>query len=320
MIDDKSDPFPPYAADRPTSYDAAASVAKDAGQLRELVFAKIHESGAGGMTCDEIEIESQLTHQTASARVNELMRAGRIVDSGRKRPTRSSRQAIVWTVVDAPMPTSLEQENPRQSILFQAKVIDAWGEEGLAPLRSRCQSCTKCVLAKKRTNVVFGEGNADRPPICFVGEGPGGTEDETGKPFVGPAGKMLDKILGAMRVPRDQVYICNAVACRPPENRKPEKKELDACNEFLVGQLRAVRPQAIVTLGASATSALFGGKSEITKLRGKWLDWEGIPVMPTYHPSYLVRNQHAAEFIELKKHVWADMQQVLRKIGRTVPT
>lgn len=287
---------------------------------RDAILGKIHDSGAGGLTSDELEMELGLGYQVTHAILHQLKTAGRIVDSGRWRPTRSSRPAIVWVSATVPPPTSLEQEHPNQSILFQAKVIDAWGEEGLAPLRTRCSSCRKCVLAKTRTNAVFGEGNADQPPICFVGEGPGGTEDETGRPFVGPAGKMLDKILTAMHVTRDQVYICNAVACRPPDNRKPEKKELDACNEFLVGQLRAVRPQSIVTLGASATSSLFGGKSEITKLRGKWVEWEGIPVMPTYHPSYLVRSQHSAEFVELKKQVWSDMQQVLRKIGRTVPT
>jgi DNA polymerase len=178
--------------------------------------------------------------------------------------------------------------------------------------------CNRCDLAKTRNKVVFGEGNVNEPPVAFVGEAPGGTEDDVGRPFVGPAGKFLDRIILAMKFDRQQIYVCNAVNCRPPDNRKPEKRELEACFEYLVGQIRAIRPKTIVCLGGSAVAAFFGGKPEITKMRGKWLEWEGVPVMPTYHPSYLKRNENSLEFVELKKQVWSDMQQVLHKLGRAV--
>ena len=198
--------------------------------------------------------------------------------------------------------------------MFLSSVIDPSGEEGLAPLRKRCSNCTKCDLSKTRTNVVFGEGNCEQPDICFVGEAPGHNEDEQGAPFVGRSGEMLTKIIEAMRYRRDEVYVCNAVACRPPGNRPPEKHELASCNEFLLGQIRAVRPKVIVALGASAVASMTGSKKVIRDLRGKWLEWEGIPVMPTYHPSSLIKQQ--ADGKEMKKFVWADMQMVLTKLGR----
>lgn len=260
-----------------------------------------------------------MRHQTASARIRELVQKGRVVDSTRRRPTRSGRLAIVW--IEAEDSTSQAVPSTGGGVeaasLFSKSVLDPVGEEGLAGLRRRCLSCTKCVLSKSRNKVVFGEGNVDKPPIAFVGEGPGGTEDDVGRPFVGPAGKFLDKIINAMKLKREDVYICNAVNCRPPGNRKPEKQELEACFEYLVGQLRAVRPKVIVALGGSAVAAFFGGKPEITKLRGKWQEWEGIPVMPTYHPSYLKRNENNPEYVELKKQVWSDMQQVLHKLGHS---
>ena len=581
----------PYVVGSDTSEAAARSMVEDAGQLREFVFSNISKSRGAGMTCDEVEQETSMRHQTASARIRELAQKGRIVDSTRRRPTRSGRMAIVW--IEAQDSTSTVVASTAGGVeaasLFPESVLDPRGEEGLAGLRRRCESCTKCVLSKSRNKVVFGEGNVNEPPICFVGEGPGGTEDDVGRPFVGPAGRFLDRIILAMKLKREQVYICNAVSCfvggtivdaasihrgyrrwyegplvhvvtgrhelsgtpnhpvltrrgwvalnelhegddlvsgvpvkdrvvarqpdidrapavfeelyeslassgvrqwaagrkvdfhgdgcrseveiirtqrelsferhaslldkklqlflelaadlsrfgeslgaglqtlryglqtsgpaaygvmgsggeltspfwsellmakahrfatrsyrdtlldksstksaladavlfgkgldtfagdvsfekivkvrrtdfsghvfnletgsgwytangiivsncRPPDNRKPEKQELDACFEYLVGQLRAVRPKIIVALGGSAVAAFFGGKPEISKLRGKWQEWEGIPVMPTYHPSYLKRNESSPEFIELKKQVWSDMQQVLHKLGRS---
>jgi len=306
----------PFVQGSDTSQAAAESIAADAGQLREYVFSLIFESQAGGKTCDEIEAISNMRHQTASARVRELALANRIIDSGRRRATRSGRLAIVWVHAEdstvKPEPTTQVAVNG--SVLF----TDPVGEDGLGGLRRRCLSCNRCVLSKTRNKVVFGEGNANKPPICFVGEAPGGTEDDVGRPFVGAAGKFLDKIFLAMKITRDEVYVCNAVACRPPDNRPPTKQEMDSCHEYLVGQIRAVRPKILVALGGSAVAAFFGGKPEITKMRGKWLEWEGIPVMPTFHPSYLKRMERAGGplFVDAKKQVWSDMQQVLHKLGR----
>ena len=310
----KKPPTAPYVKGSDTSKAAASNIAEGAGQLREFIFSTISRSGAGGMTCDEVEVETEMKHQTASARIRELAQKNRIIDSKRRRPTRSGCMAVVW--VETPPEVPPDPMQP-QSVLFPQAVIDSVSTEGLNGLRRRCLECVKCDLALTRNKAVFGEGNADSPPICFVGEGPGGTEDDTGRPFVGPAGRFLDKVIAAMKYRREDVYICNAVNCRPPENRKPEKRELDACFEYLVGQLRAVRPKTIVALGGSAVAAFFGGKPEISKMRGKWLEWEGIPVMPTFHPSYLIRNQSSPDFVELKKLMWSDMQQVLHKLGRS---
>ena len=306
----------PFVRGSDTSEAAAASI--DGEHLREFVFSFIQKAGAGGMTCDEVEVAAQMSHQTTSARINELARRGFILDSTRRRPTRSSRMAIVWI----PVPGSATVPGMQgQSALFGKAEIDPVGEEGLSGLRRRCLSCRKCDLSKTRNKAVFGEGNVNQPLVCFVGEAPGGTEDDTGRPFVGRAGQFLDRVIHAMKFKREEVYVCNAVACRPPGNRKPEKQELDACFEYLVGQLRAIRPRIIVALGGTAVSAFFGGKPEITKIRGKWMEWEGTPLMPTFHPSYLLRRSRDPaterpfpDFVDLKKAMWSDMQQVLQKV------
>lgn len=157
--------------------------------------------------------------------------------------------------------------------------------------------------------MVFGVGNAVRPKVLFVGEGPGADEDVQGEPFIGKAGKLLDGMLGAMGLSRDQVYICNVVGCRPPENRKPKDDEIEACREFLNGQIRAVRPAAIVVLGATAVQALLKTKKGIGSMREKWHDWEGIPLRATYHPAYLLRDRSK------KREAWMDLQAVMAKVG-----
>lgn len=157
--------------------------------------------------------------------------------------------------------------------------------------------------------MVFGEGNVDRPVIAFVGEGPGANEDQSGKPFVGRSGKLLDKMLLAMGLERDKIYICNVVGCRPPENRKPEQGEMDACREFLVGQLRAVRPLTIITMGATASQALLSSSKSVGNLRESWHEWESIPVRVTFHPAYLLRNPEA------KGAAWSDLKAVMARLG-----
>jgi len=164
--------------------------------------------------------------------------------------------------------------------------------------------CTRCPLSHKRQNIVFGEGNG-AAELMFIGEGPGEVEDKTGRPFVGPAGELLDKIIGAMNLTRSEVYISNIVKCRPPGNRDPEPEEIAACLPFLKRQIEIINPKIIVTLGAPATHTILQNTSPISRLRGRFARYRGIPVMPTYHPSYLLRNPAS------KRETWADMRKVM---------
>jgi DNA polymerase len=178
----------------------------------------------------------------------------------------------------------------------------------LESVREEMGECTRCKLHKGRTNLVFGVGNPDAR-LMFVGEAPGEDEDKKGEPFVGKAGQLLTKMIEAMGLRREDVYICNTVKCRPPNNRNPEPDELASCEPFLKGQLAAVRPEAIVTLGKFAAQALLRDETPISRLRGNWREYEGIPVMPTFHPAYLLRSPQE------KGKVWDDLQQVMKKLG-----
>lgn len=203
-----------------------------------------------------------------------------------------------------------------QPSLFVSNIMSPTGEDGLLPLRKKCLDCSRCELAKERKNIVFGEGNPNCPDVCFVGEAPGAQEDEEARPFVGRAGQFLMRIIKAMGYERSDIYLCNAVACRPPLNRTPEKIEIDACEEYLAGQIRAVRPKAIVALGGSAARALMGGKKKISEIRGKWFFYNEIPLMPTLHPSAVIRAEREANFSDIKRLVWGDMQLVLARLGK----
>ncbi len=183
----------------------------------------------------------------------------------------------------------------------------------LAVLANEVSGCTKCGLHARRKQTVFARGNGSAR-LCFVGEGPGADEDEQGFPFVGKAGQLLDKMIEAMGFSRDEVYVCNIVKCRPPDNRKPEPGEIAACAPYLAEQLALIDPEVIVALGATAVEGLFGATGGITKMRGRWKLYKGIAVMPTFHPAYLLRNPAA------KREVWSDLQAVLRQMGREVPS
>jgi DNA polymerase len=183
------------------------------------------------------------------------------------------------------------------------------------------QSCTLCSLSQSRTQTVFGEGdpNAD---LVFVGEGPGAEEDRTGRPFVGRAGELLTKMISAMGLTREQVFICNMVKCRPPGNRNPAPEEVQACWGYLVRQLQIIRPKAIVTLGNPATKGLLNTTTGITRLRGRWQKLpaigpglEGIPVMPTFHPAYVLRQYTP----ENRRKVWSDLQAVMEHLNLPLP-
>lgn len=189
------------------------------------------------------------------------------------------------------------------------------GLHGLAVIyEDHAVGCTKCGLAAERKNIVFGTGQPETPLIAFVGEAPGAEEDETGYPFVGQAGKLLSKMVGAMGLSREeQTYILNTVLCRPPKNRAPLPEELAACEPRMVSQLRMVRPKTIVCLGTTAAHALLKTKTPVGKLRGLWHEWEGIPVRVTYHPAYLLRDP------KQKLPAWEDLKTVLEKLGLPVP-
>jgi len=158
----------------------------------------------------------------------------------------------------------------------------------LAEIREEIGDCTRCKLHQQRTNVVFGVGDPGAR-LMFVGEGPGAEEDARGEPFVGRAGKKLDEMILAIGLSRGEVYIANIVKCRPPKNRDPERDEIETCSPFLEKQIEAIGPKVIVTLGAPATKTLLGTRIGITKLRGEWHSFRGVPVMPTFHPAYLLR-------------------------------
>jgi DNA polymerase len=174
----------------------------------------------------------------------------------------------------------------------------------LPEVRDRLGDCTRCPLSAGRHSIVFGDGNPDAE-ILFIGEGPGAEEDKRGLPFVGRAGELLTRMIErGMGIPRSEVYICNIVKCRPPGNREPLANEIAACRPFLDDQIDAVAPKVIVTLGRPATGVLLGRDVSITRLRGVWQDYRGTPVMPTFHPAFILRQYTE----ENRRLVWQDLQ------------
>jgi uracil-DNA glycosylase family 4 len=184
--------------------------------------------------------------------------------------------------------------------------------DALLAARHELGECRRCKLAKGRTTLVFGVGNP-RAEILFVGEGPGADEDLQGEPFVGRAGQLLTKMIEAMGFSRDEVYIANVVKCRPPNNRDPEPDEIAACEPFLKAQIAAVQPKVIVALGRFAVQTLLRDPTPITRQRGAWRDYEGVRLMPTFHPAYLLRNPPE------KAKAWEDLKAVVKELGRSLP-
>ncbi len=180
--------------------------------------------------------------------------------------------------------------------------------ETLADIRADLGDCQRCRLCQKRTNIVFGTGAHDAK-ILFAGEAPGEAEDIQGEPFVGEAGQLLTKIINAMGFTRNDVYICNVLKCRPPGNRNPHQDEILTCSPFMLRQVRAIRPEAIIALGTFASQTLLQSKEPISKMRGNFHDYHGIPLMPTFHPAFLLRSP------ERKRDVWNDIQLVMKKLG-----
>ena len=203
----------------------------------------------------------------------------------------------------APLPIVAAASEPS---LFE--LLERVEGDTLPRIREDIGDCTRCRLHKGRTKIVYGTGNP-KAELVFVGEGPGHDEDIQGEPFVGRAGKLLTQMIEAMGLRRQDVYICNVVKCRPPENRLPEKDEIATCSPFLLRQLAAIQPKVICCLGACAAQTMLGTNQGISRFRGEWFDFRGSKLIATYHPAYLLRNPNA------KGEVWKDLQKVMGVLG-----
>ena len=216
--------------------------------------------------------------------------------------------------------TSEHLPRASRTVLARLQVIAPNKAELLAPIRERVRGCTKCShLACSRTQTVFGVGNSDAD-LMFVGEAPGADEDRQGEPFVGRAGQLLTRIIETMGFAREEVYIANILKCRPDTapgsfgNRPPTPIEMQTCRPYLVEQIEIIQPKVLVALGAVAVEGLLGTRGTMRELRGRWHSYNGTPLMITYHPAYLLRNQAPSE----KRKVWEDMLQVLERLERPI--
>jgi len=214
----------------------------------------------------------------------------------------------------------MNDQSAAQVVRIDTTASTASKAQAMTELRERAMQCVKCAhLVSSRKNVVFGVGSIDAQ-IMFVGEAPGADEDEQGEPFVGKAGQLLTKIIQTMGLRRDQVYIANILKCRPDTpgqaagNRKPTLQEMQTCIPYLHAQIDLIQPKVLVALGATAVEGLLGKTEGITRLRGNWKTYRNIPLMPTYHPAYLLRNQALSE----KRRVWEDMLHVMEKVGMPI--
>jgi DNA polymerase len=260
--------------------------------LRDYVE-QIREEGLEGLSSTAAAVASQ---KSSAARSRATVAAT---------PAPSPSPSVAAPATDAsktPMPTELTYLYPG---------LEKAGDQ--AALREFIGDCTRCKLAPMRTNLVFGVGDP-QADLMFIGEAPGADEDLRGEPFVGRAGQLLTDIIErGMGMTRAEVYICNVIKCRPPENRNPEGDEVAACEPFLFRQIDLVRPRVIVGLGTFAVQAVLKIKTPISKLRGNWHEVRGIKMMPTFHPAYLLRNPGD------KRLVWSDIQQVMKELGRPIP-
>jgi DNA polymerase len=211
------------------------------------------------------------------------------------------------------------ERRPESAVPSQARILDllplAPESDSLQRIREDIGDCKRCRLCEGRNKIVFGSGNPESR-LVFVGEGPGADEDVQGLPFVGRAGQLLTQMIEGtarkegMNLRREDVYICNVVKCRPPQNRNPQPDEMEICGQFLFRQLMVIRPKAICALGSIAARALLGKREGVTRLRGEWQTWRDIPVMVTYHPSYLLR----AYSVSAKREAWEDLKKVLHYV------
>jgi uracil-DNA glycosylase len=226
--------------------------------------------------------------------------------------TRNQQPETMESRAPSPQPRETRSAEPHRSAAAELVLPLAPAHDNLLKISEDIGDCKRCRLHEGRNRIVFGSGN-EQAKLVFVGEGPGADEDAQGLPFVGRAGQLLTQMIEGtaqkegIPLKRPDVYICNVVKCRPPENRTPQPDEMEICGQFLFRQLQAIRPKAICALGSTAAKAILGTKDGVTRLRGKWLQWRDIPLIVTYHPSYLLRpyNQNA------KKEAWEDLKKVL---------
>lgn len=283
--------------------DELAYLASGVRSLIEQLF----ESGAEELPTDP-EALRRFDRVTANASVQER----RPAQAPAPAPAPAPAQVQAPAPARAPAPAQAPAPAPARAPLPTAPLDDAAKRVRLQQLEQVAATCNRCGLHAGRTNPVFARGNPGAE-LMFVGEGPGADEDAQGLPFVGKAGQLLDKMIEAMGYRPEDVYIANIVKCRPPNNRKPEPSEMAACIGYLHEQIALIRPRAIVALGATACEGLLG-VSGITRLRGTWRLYRGeIPVMPTFHPAYLLRTPEA------KREVWSDLQQVMQRLGKALP-
>ena len=262
-----------------------------------------------------LEAEAKAVLRAARARLAELAEEefawapGRNVEPERSavsHPARANPPSRAATAISGEAASEARSEPQASEVNKERR--DA-PNDALAQVREHLGNCTRCPLHEGRSKIVFGDGNPNAE-IMFVGEGPGEQEDLSGLPFVGRAGELLTRMIEAgLQIPRASVYIANVVKCRPPANRTPLPNEVAACREFLDGQIDAIRPKVIVALGKPATSLLLGREIAISRVRGTWHDYRGFPVMPTYHPAFLLRQYTP----ENRRLVWEDLKAALER-------
>ena len=284
-------------------------------QPTDIVFTALQQMQANGVrlrasldTCDRLRATTSAAQPAARANTR---------DDAPAKITPPEKRGGLSSALQAAMPAAAERPRPQPA---PAHSPTGTGEKAakLAALRGPVLACTKCEhLVQSRTQVVFGVGNPDAE-VMFVGEAPGADEDLVGEPFVGKAGQLLTKMIETMGFRRADVYIANILKCRPnmpagePGNRKPTPAEMNVCKPYLLQQIEIIQPKVIIALGATAVEGLLGlEKAGITKMRGTWQEFHGIPLMPTFHPSYLLHNQSLTE----KRKLWEDMLAVLDRLG-----
>ncbi len=302
--------------------DTALAAVASPGDLARGLAAWLEWQRAAGLDAVEGTLPAPVVHRPGRSARHPPPRAGRPPGQARAQAAASKlpKEAPARSASRQPFPaphTGYDKTLvlPPDSPVDPASIVR--GAEGLEAVRAILGECKRCRLHEGRRHIVFGEGNP-QAELMFVGEGPGANEDRLGRPFVGRAGQLLDRMIAAMGFAREEVYIANVVKCRPPRNREPSPDEVLACRPFLVGQIAAIRPKVIVALGAVAARTLLQVRASISRLRARWHvvrvpDVGAVDVMATFHPAFLLRNP------EMKRHAWEDLKAVLARLGRSPP-
>lgn len=275
----------------------------------------MEEAGVGGVACTEKTRKILESWDSVAAR--EQKPAVGKPAPGVVKPDPEPEVETGPPVIDAPPPPVPPEFEPpaRQEPEPPAATVpvrQSAESETLEAIQADLGDCTRCPLSETRRNIVFGEGSP-KARLMFVGEGPGYDEDRQGRPFVGAAGQLLTKIIQAMGLSREEVYIGNIIKCRPPKNRNPQPIEIETCYPFLQRQVEAIGPEVICALGKFAAQTLLATETPISRLRGRFHEYRGIPVMPTFHPAFLLRNEAR------KRDTWEDVQKIMAKLGLSLP-